>query len=496
MSKIMIYKQEYDLPNLFTRHFKVLHEQIRRRHKTIRDGRRDRVSLFGLFKRDAVPMSLKEQYDQLEFLVRDYDAIIEQLKLHHHSYELFFIRLADEINDVVSEKCSEILKVETDRLELEVFAEKNSDKPLLETVRSQKEQLLRSIRLLGRSTLLILRKMDLFKESLKRLSEDHDTQRKVLERLQKRLNLHVKAFVLQEKIKKIESDVARIAHASVNFEQLMHEYLAPFQEIIDEVTNVDSKLIAAVEDIKCLTDIILHHSDTPVNIEELDSEETLMLDFLIKSRVKRGRLVQLLSSDEFSGDDSQVLSLTEWERGPRELSIESAISNLLTFLEFQLPGKDENGEIRQVQSADNGKISLAWWYSLDHEWMLLLKKAVEKELRIGRLILDKVNRALLEEIGNLTSLDCSGTSFDSLEPIGCLKRLKILDCRNTEIESLEPLRFMRNLRVMNCSSTPVMSLAPLRVLRKLRFVDCTKTRIPREDIEAFVKANPKCKVVF
>lgn len=331
MSNIRIYKREYTLPTLSNDQFIQLQKNIRLRQQLIKEGQRSST----LFKRSQ-PISFDERFDELKKLVQDYETIIEVLKTHKEAYEVFFIELSDEVRVAVAEKCAEIFQIEQERLELEHSDITQHDNILLEKVKTQQDQLFRSIRLLGQAALLILKKIELFKTSLERLAEDQSQQKEVLDKMVIRLNHYYKAYELQKRIKRIEADVAEMANIAVNFEEFMREYLGPFQQLIEQVTEIDHNLSGTVNEIKTLTEMMLHENGDVVTLRKSEQFQDQLLEFLIKSHVKRERLVEVVQQAQFSNSFPEVFELELAQNQINANSISVALDNIKIFVDVQL----------------------------------------------------------------------------------------------------------------------------------------------------------------
>ena len=110
------------------------------------------------------------------------------------------------------------------------------------------------------------------------------------------------------------------------------------------------------------------------------------------------------------------------------------------------------------------------------------------------------SRADIQEIPNLRNLPglrslwIRETNVDDLAPIEHID-LNGLWASQTDISSLEPLRNAKSLEWLNVAGTNVSDLSPLLRIESLQTLIIKDTKVSREQIEIFQKANPGCKVV-
>ena len=471
MTKIKIYKNEYKLPSLSTKNFQKLQENIKMRYKLIKGELGIISPVKKILKRDSKPLDVDKRFAEFDKLVKDYESIIQSLQNHKTQYEEFFILLSDEIKTVVTEKCQEIYQIESKRLKLEQTALENNDSLLLERVRNQREQLSRSVKLLGHSALLILKKLKLFRTSLERLAEDQNLQKQVLDRMVKRLGHHRQLYQLQKEIDRIEAEVAEMANVAIDFEEFMRDYFGPFQDVLEQVTQVDNRLFGAVDEIKNLTSVILTEKSGTVSILE-DPEEDHMLEFLIQGNLKKERLIEVLNQP-LSEDDVDVGIFNEFGNTNMETSEEGitrSLENIETFIGINL----------SYQREKLPHYTRWWWNQLSANWKKIFKRAIA--------INHEPNDFELQNIQDIQKLNCDKIKITNLEPLRNLNDLKELSCNQTHIAELAPLESFVNMEVLKCNDTLINDIGILRKLTKIKTFECSNVRIDNIEVLASLQS--------
>ena len=117
--------------------------------------------------------------------------------------------------------------------------------------------LAQSVRFLGQAALLLLKKVALCQEGIKRLAEDQAVQREVLAQLVGQLENHRRAYALQQRIEHVTRDVADMAEVALHFEAYIRNHFGPLQTLLEQVSRVDTTLHSAVAEIEAITQQML-----------------------------------------------------------------------------------------------------------------------------------------------------------------------------------------------------------------------------------------------
>ncbi|HAS43561.1 MAG TPA: hypothetical protein DCS93_23985 [Microscillaceae bacterium] len=101
----------------------------------------------------------------------------------------------------------------------------------------------------------------------------------------------------------------------------------------------------------------------------------------------------------------------------------------------------------------------------------------------------------LNDLANLETLILNFTQVSKLDTLANLSQIKRLTLSYTQVKSLAPLKKLPNLEEAEFAHTKVGSLKPLEKLPKLRVVKCAGSLMGDEDVKAFEKLKPDCKIV-
>ncbi|NCS22727.1 MAG: SUMF1/EgtB/PvdO family nonheme iron enzyme, partial [Microcystis aeruginosa G11-06] len=317
-AKIKLYRKTYQLPRLNRPDLLILQDQIQERQQLIKTGKRVRNTWLGLRKKEE-PLDFEETFQELERLVGDYNQLIRFLTDHKDEYRRFFLSLTEEIKEAVAVKCQKLAETERKRQSLE-----NSigSAELRDTLRLQKQQIFRTVILVGRASLLMLKKIDLISESIQKLAEDQDTQKQVFSKMIGELNGYKQVYQLQIELDNLEKEAIEMAKVAINLEQYLKPIIGQFQGLIDRVVTIDGELSRSVSEVESLVQNILS-SESAVSFRKNENLSASLLNFLVTSEEKRGRLASALERAEQEG-----WQWTEVEIPDEEIELETAIQRI------------------------------------------------------------------------------------------------------------------------------------------------------------------------
>ena len=331
MASINILDQTYKLPTIATERFYGLQEQLRVRQQIIQAGKRPRR--WGIIQLGSVRLSHEERLQELEILVSDYEAIIAGLQEGKGAYEEFFARLASGVRDAVSSRIADLRQLEQERQDIHESESVRQDKALAQLGQHQAEQLLQAVRLLGQAALLLLKKVELCREGLRKLADDQALQQQVLSQLMGRLDAQRRAYELQQRIDRTTREVAQMAEVTLQFEDYMREHFGPLQNVLEQVVQADESLHRAVTEIETITQQMLQERSLSL-LAGADEIEGPWLDFLVGSRIKRERLEDVLNRVEREDDVAAELDGTIATGG--SATILEALDNIEAFVDLRL----------------------------------------------------------------------------------------------------------------------------------------------------------------
>ena len=317
-AKIKLYRKTYQLPQLNRPDLLILQDQIQERQQLIKTGKRVRNTWLGLRKKEE-PLNFEETFQELERLVKDYNQLIRFLTDHKDEYRRFFQSLTEEIKEAVAVKCQKLAETERKRQSLE-----NSigSADLRDTLRLQKQQIFRTVILVGRASLLMLKKIDLISESIQKLAEDQDTQKQVFSKMIGELNGYKQVYQLQLELDSLEQEAIEMAKVAINLEQYLKPIIGQFQGLIDQVATIDGELSRSVSEVESLVQNILS-SESAVSFRKNENLSASLLNFLVTSEEKRGRLAIALERAEQEG-----WQWTQVEIPDEEIELETAIQRI------------------------------------------------------------------------------------------------------------------------------------------------------------------------
>jgi hypothetical protein len=219
----------------------------------------------------------------------------------------------------VAVKCQKLAETERKRQSLE-----NSigSADLRDTLRLQKQQIFRTVILVGRASLLMLKKIDLISESIQKLAEDQDTQKRVFSKMIGELNGYKQVYQLQLELDNLEKEAIEMAKVAINLEQYLKPIIGQFQGLIDRVVTIDGELSRSVSEVESLVQNILS-SESAVSFRKNENLSASLLNFLVTSEEKRGRLAIALERAEQEG-----WQWTEVEIPDEEIELETAIQRI------------------------------------------------------------------------------------------------------------------------------------------------------------------------
>jgi len=341
MSQVKLFGHTYSLPAVMNERFCRLQQQVNTQSRMIQEGIRRRPRWLKIVQFSSVPLSPRERFQELSLLVRQYDAIIEELCQSKDKYQLFFAELAAGVRQALDDKRKEMRSIEHERRSSYQEAVVQQDEVLQHLAREDEERLLQGVRLLGQVALLLLKKIAVCQEGITRLAEDQELQRKVLSQLIGRLDSHRRAYERRQRIDTVVREVAEMAQVALDFEGYMREHLGPLQDLIDKVAQVDEALHRAVTEIKEITQRMLQHNMIRLPDEvasQLTPLDTCILDFLTSVQLQKERLSEVwehLERQDGSAEAIDVDIVLAAEK-PTMNPVLDALDNIQTLVDIRL----------------------------------------------------------------------------------------------------------------------------------------------------------------
>ena len=336
---IKIYERTYELPVLKNDQFSDIQGNIASRQQLIKTGTRPKKQLFGMITTKE-NISFEERFKELEGLIKDYDKLINFLTRYKESYLIFFTQLTDELKSIVWEKCQALSQLEQNRQDQESRIKNDA---LRSVIKTTKQRILNNVLLLGKASLLMLKKIELFSNSIQKLTEDQEAQKQILQEMMSSLREYEEVYQLQIQVAKIEKDIQQMAEVAINFEQYLSDYLAPFQGLINEVVKIDGKLNGTVSEITSLVQDIVGDKAGLFSVTDTEGISNDLLGFLVKSEEKKTRLINAF--DRAKSTNSLIfdnIDIAEQYLEPESInigieSIKNHVNQQLTQIKGTLP---------------------------------------------------------------------------------------------------------------------------------------------------------------
>jgi formylglycine-generating enzyme required for sulfatase activity len=168
----------------------------------------------------------------------------------------------------------------------------------------------------------MLKKIDLISESIQKLAEDQDTQTQVFSKMIGELNGYKQVYQLQIELDNLEQEAIEMAKVAINLEQYLKPIIGQFQGLIDQVATIDGELSRSVSEVESLVQNILS-SESALSFRKNENLSASLLNFLVTSEEKRGRLAIALERAEQEG-----WQWTEVEIPDEEIELETAIQRI------------------------------------------------------------------------------------------------------------------------------------------------------------------------
>ncbi|MFZ4729080.1 MAG: SUMF1/EgtB/PvdO family nonheme iron enzyme [Pseudanabaena sp.] len=339
--EIKIYKKTYRLPALSGGKLDQLQKQIRQRNEHLTKGKLvvRKEEQRGIFSRKTIehktrsPLSFEERYRELNAIVQNYDEMVRVLKHHQYDYQKFFQELAKEIKETIGENCNAIAEKEQKRL-LKEKQERQKENPkpqALAMLGNMQSQLFEIAKSTGYAAVLMLKKLDLMSESLKRIASDQDSQKQLLAQVLEEIRSQKDLYELQLEINALQAKTAEFVDIALNFEEYMKPFMGSFQDLLSNVSKVDKELSKAMGEIQNIANLLEAQQFRSI---ESDHESQRIADFLATGEIKKDRLQDVL------GQMGNVQSGAEFEAQMmgtgKGVTITDCLGNIREFLDLKL----------------------------------------------------------------------------------------------------------------------------------------------------------------
>jgi hypothetical protein len=325
---ITIYQKNYKFPVLKNANLKRVQKKIKRCQNLIKNDTKYYSYFWGVVKRKK-EISQGEVLAEIKLLIKDYSQLIDFLENYKDSYQDFLIKFIDDWKNLFSQKYIEIEKINEERNKLE-FKNRNNHQ-ILEKLKWEKKENLKSTLLLSNTNLLILEKVKILSEGIKELTEDTKKQKQAIRQIIKDIEVYQEIYEYQIKSTKIRQEIAKIAETAINLENSLQDCFSPFQSLIDEVVKIDANFYATVGEIQNLTSSTLNSQANLLTIQDTNTVPHNILNLLVASYEKKDRLQDAFLRSQFLNEPINHVELSK-----EEITVNQAIYLISNYMSTQL----------------------------------------------------------------------------------------------------------------------------------------------------------------
>ncbi|MBN3890756.1 MAG: GUN4 domain-containing protein [Nostoc sp. JL31] len=325
---ITIYETHYKFPTLKNPKIKKVQRKIRKCQSLIKEGTKYHFYFWGIIKCKK-EISQRETLAEVKSLISNYTQILDFLENYKNSYQKFLLKFIDDWKNLFNQKYDEIRKVNEERSKLEIKNHKNFQ--IIDKLKCEQEENLKSILLLSNTNFLILQKVKLLSEGIKNLAEDTKNQKQAIQKILKDIEVYQEIYEYQVKATKIRQEIAKIAETAINLENSLQDYFSPFQSLIDDVVKVDADFYAIVGEIQNLASSTLNSQVNLLTIQDPSTISHDILNLLVASYDKKDRL-----QDAFFQSKLLDLQVHDFDLSKNEITLNQAIYLISNYMSTQL----------------------------------------------------------------------------------------------------------------------------------------------------------------
>ncbi|MEH2123054.1 GUN4 domain-containing protein [Nostoc sp.] len=363
---ITIYETHYKFPTLKNPKLKRVQRKIRKCQSVIKEGTKYHSYFWGIIKWKK-EISQRETLVKIKLLITDYIQLLDFLENYKNSYQNFLLKFIDDWKNLFNQKYDEIRKVNEERSKLEI--KNNKDSQIIDKLKWEEEENLKSILLLSNTNFLILEKVKLLSEGIKNLAEDTKNQKQAIQKILKDIEVYQEIYEYQVKATKIRQEIAKIAETAINLENSLQDYFSPFQSLIDDVVKVDADFYAIVGEIQNLASSTLNSQVNLLTIQDTSTMSHDILNLLVASYDKKDRL-----QDAFFQSELLDLQVNDFDFSKDEITLNQAIYLISNYMSTQLVaqkkvlGIEETDIVSDYSQFFIEKIELAEQANIDIEF--------------------------------------------------------------------------------------------------------------------------------
>ena len=325
---ITIYEKHYKFPTLKNPKLKKIQRKIIKCQSLIKESTKYYSYFWGIIKWKK-EISQGKTLAEVKLLIKDYTQLLDFLENYKNSYQNFLLKFIDDWTNLFNQKYDEIRKVNQERNKLEI---KNHTSPqIIDNLKWEEEENLKSIVLLSNTNFLILEKVKLLSEGIKNLAEDTKNQKQAIQKILKDIEVYQEIYEYQVRATKIRQEIAKIAETAINLEKYLQDYFSPFQSLIDDVVKVDADFYAIVGEIQNLASSALNSQGNLLTIEHTSTMSHDILNLLVASYDKKDRL-----KDTFFQSKLLDFQVNDFDLSKDKITLNQAIYLISNYMSNQL----------------------------------------------------------------------------------------------------------------------------------------------------------------
>ncbi|MGF2040263.1 MAG: GUN4 domain-containing protein [Nostoc sp. CmiVER01] len=325
---ITIYETHYRFPTLKNPKLKKVQRKIRTCQSLIKEGTKYYSYFWGIIKWKK-QISQGEILAEVKLLISDYTQLLDFLENYKNNYQTFLLNFIDNWRKLFNQKYDEIRKVNEERSKLEI--KNNNNSQIIDKLKWEEEENLKSILLLSNTNFLILEKVKLLSGGIKNLAEDTKNQKQAIQKILKDIEVYQEIYEYQVQATKIRQEIAKIAETAINLEKSLQDYFTPFQSLIDDVVKVDADFYAIVGEIQNLASSTLNSQVNLLTIQDTSTMSHDILNLLVASYDKKDRL-----QDAFFQSQLLDLQFHNFDLDKDEITLNQAIYLISNYMSTQL----------------------------------------------------------------------------------------------------------------------------------------------------------------
>lgn len=363
-------------------------------------------------------------------------------------------------------------------------------------------QLRASLEILAKSVILLMKKLDIFKKAIEKISENSITQKEMMREARGSVEQTLKTYKLQSEVHELSKEISEISDFALNIDELMKNSLLPIDNMLAIISKVDNDIASASKEVEELTKLLESGTDTFNAI--LNDEEDRMFNMIMNGISNRKLLNEAIDdadnvSEEECGLDFEIQS--------GSTDINSIINSIKTYTEERVKKSEIRSNNRNtVKNNTKKKVSkLEVFKKLSEELDTNMKKIPNLtvlDLKHIELTQSEI-RLIARSIKNLTTLFIGknkvGTQTLSYiaEKLPKLRNLEICDNKlvNKAISQISKLKMLSYLRLHNCSLGNTSCIELSTNLRRLKELYLSNNKIGSEGVKALTRKLNRLEIL-